>query len=79
MPVDRLLKEVVGLWYELRNVPTYEDEKGVNRLGIEWKKFAKGTDIEDVWHALESQCPRFSAGEAMQGAYKDILIERSNQ
>jgi hypothetical protein len=63
------LSQAVAAWYALRDVPLDETPDGANILAESFMGFVVGTDIEDVWHFLESSCPEFSAGDAMQGKY----------
>ena len=63
------LQGALDVWARLRNVPTYEALNGARLLLREFEGFAFGTDIEDLWHWIEEECPEFSVGDAMNGKY----------
>jgi hypothetical protein len=69
------LEPIMKRWDALRDVPTIEAASGASVIDIDFEDFPKGTDIEDIWHAFEADCPEFSAGEAMQGRYAGVLAD----
>lgn len=65
------LVTVLPRWVSLRSVGVNDD--GMTDMPFE--TFPAGTDIEDIWHALERECESFSAGDAMQGRYAGIIAD----
>lgn len=63
--------ETLARYRALRDVPTRSDAVGMDRLDAAFEDFPRGTPVEDVWHALEADCPEFSVGDAMNGKYAE--------
>jgi hypothetical protein len=61
------LNAALDIWRNLHHVPFDETPSGANVIARDFIGFPAGTDIEDIWHWLESECHEFSAGVAMNG------------
>ncbi len=63
------LSVTLAHWRALRDVPTTATRHGPDVIDVPYMHFPVGTDIEDVWRWLESECDNFSVGDAMSGKY----------
>lgn len=63
----RTMTVLCGLWNELADVPTTDDEC----LDGAFLHFEKGTEVVDVWHWFEAQNPAFIIGKAGRSIGED--------
>ncbi|MGP9510804.1 MULTISPECIES: hypothetical protein [unclassified Halomonas] len=65
----RSLTDLYTLWGKLRDVPTRENEDGVQEIDEGFLMFFSGEPVEEIWRWFEAQHPRLCVGEVMQGHY----------
>lgn len=71
--MTRTLLSLYELWDTLRDVPVREDKHSRLLLDADFSDnggevlFARGEDVEEIWHWFEEQHEQFVVGEVMEG------------